>query len=313
MLCVKLSSYAWIGLLLAVFFLIGPKSARAIDCTQTPGDPACLGASSVTAIVTSNISPSLSTVVTDLSELPADGLSSVLITVTAINHDGAPAVGKEVSISSNRGEIETFSVYIGAVLQLGSSGLTNSSGVIRFTARSTAPGQATFTAVAETVTLDDHPTVSFTPLPLISNLVVTVSVPLIGGGTKDLTIFEPVRPTPSGPGQEKTPDTDKLINTQVQLRVPFWEFLLVSLIAILVPLALIWIGWLVRRVRKLLLVEQKGKIKEEQLLAQILSLEQQLAKNQEYDLAQNAYLNQEVAKTEAKLDRIVNPPPTQGP
>lgn len=248
----------------------------------------------VTGTVPPNVDATLSTVATDLVELPADGVSSVLVTVTAKNHDGTPATNLSASITSNRGSVDVFGVYTGNTLADGFSGTTDSNGLIKFTVRSSAPGQATFTVIVDTITLDNKPTVTFTPLPILSNLSLTVQLP----GGKKLTIIQPSTPQATTEHPSTQPATQKLVNTQVELNVSFWAFLLLILLLLASPILLLLLAILILRLRRLMLFGKDRDKKEEELLAKIYALEQQLAQGQQTNLAQAQQLSAQIKQTD---------------
>lgn len=312
MLCARIK-LGLIGLF-ASLLLILPNFSHAnpvVNCIATPTDPACQGQAAVSATVLSRISPSLSSVVTDLIELPADGVSSVLITVTAINQDGTIAADREIGITSNRGNVELFGVFIENNLQEGNSGYTDEFGVIRFTARSLAPGIATFTIRAENIFLNDKPTITFTPLPVINNVVVSVTVPpLPGRPPRRIIIFQPRPPVPTTPTPIPTPDPTKpaeerLINNQIELQIPFWIFVVIAIILLTTPFVFLWIILLFRKVNLLIAREKSSKEKEESLLNQILALEKHQAQNQQLEIQQNIALSQQILQSNSEIKQAL--------
>lgn len=249
----------------------------AVDCVTNPSDPLCATSVVVSATVPSKVSGTLSTVTTNLTELPADGVSSVLITVTVKLVDGTAAANKNVQISSNRGNVDVFSVYVGANLQSGNQALTDANGVVKFTARSAAPGISTFTVVADAVILNSKPSVTFTPLPLLKKLIVSVEIPWKG----QVVIFQPEKP------RIAYPSDNKLVNTQIEIQIPFWVLVIMLLIIVSSPILFILLVVLFFKLRLVLLARDKQQEKEDELLDKIYKMEQTISQGQEVELAKD--------------------------
>jgi len=255
----------------------------------------------ISANVPSFVSPSESTLVSDLSELPADGISSVLFTATIVSGSGSPLVDKDFTLSSNRGEVDTIRCYDGNTLLATNTTKTDAQGIARCIAYSLAPGQATFTGVADTITLDDKPTITFTPLPAISNITVTVELP----GQKKITLIKPSEPIVTTPSLKTPPSENKLVNTQVELLIPFWVFILIILLLIASPFLFSLLVIIYRRLRFYIIADRQQREKEENLLAKIYELEQKLAQGQTVDLQQNVKISQQIAQTEQDIKQAV--------
>ncbi|HUD20546.1 MAG TPA: invasin domain 3-containing protein [Candidatus Saccharimonadales bacterium] len=270
-------------LAIGLFATLSPLVARAQTNVQVTGQ------------VPSVVNGTLSTVVANLVELPADGTSLVIITVTLADKDGNLVAGKDVQLSSNRGSVDIVGAYDGNNLTESSTGTSSSSGIVRFAARSYAAGQATFSTYADNyLTLDEKPTVTFTPLPVLSNLSVTVTLP---GGTT-LTLLQPKAPT-----TEKSDLANKsLVNNQLNLRIPFWAFLVVVIILLLDPILLFLVLYLIRRTKKSFQLQGAYHAKEQEMLGKIDQLEQQIASGQQstYQQGQQLGTKLEMAKTELK-------------
>ncbi len=96
------------------------------------------------------LSPSLSTVVSDINSLQADGVYQATVTVTALNLNSNPLSGQTVTLSSNQSD--TISP---------ASATTNSSGVASFTVSSTTVHNSTLTAAVNGTALNTRPNVAF--------------------------------------------------------------------------------------------------------------------------------------------------------
>jgi len=271
-------------LALLSFFIFAPTIALAQSST-------------ISATVVSSVSPSISTFVSDLSSLPADGTSLVVLTLTTKNKFGTPLPNKSAEVSSNRGEIEKIRCYDGSSLTNDNTATTDTDGVARCVASSTAPGEATFTAVVDTVTINDKPVVTFTPLPISNVVSITITVPplLPGRDPLNVPLFTAEPPGQGQPG-------DKLVNTKVSVSIPFWLFLIVFIFIIAWPILLAVFLSQSRRLRVILEAGEKDQEKEKQLLERILQLEKQI------DTKETAIAVEE--KTiENKIDAATQPPP----
>lgn len=260
------------------------------------------GTVTVTATVPSRVDADLSTVVTDLNELPADDVSSVIITVTIKDNVGTVMANIEVTVTSNRGAVDTIKAYAGSTLTSTNSGTSDSNGVVRFAAHSAAPGQATFTAVAESlVTLKNKPTVNFTPLPVLQNLTIKVKLP--GGG--ELTILEPPKPKTSQPAN---PADKKLVNTQIGFQIPFWVFLLIIIFVITEPLLLAIVIAMSHRMKKSFAAEKRFEAKEQELLQKIYTLEGSISTEAKDIKQETARIEQTLGGTPVESTNAPIPP-----
>lgn len=250
-----------------IFYLLSVSLIFYLLLFISPSSPvAAQTGVSVTANVLSGVSAGTSTFVSDIVQLPADGKSVVVLTATILSKEGQTLPNKEVIVSSNRGDVETVLCYAGSTLTNSRTTLTDTEGKARCVASSEVPGNATFTAVAEGITLEDKPTVTFTPLPFLTNLTIKVNLP--GGG--QLTILEPVKPQPL------TLVTERLVNTDVELQLPFWVLSVVLLSVLAVPGLMITVLKLSGKVRKGYEAEKIALAKEQELLAKIYQLESQI-------------------------------------
>ncbi|MEK7202469.1 MAG: hypothetical protein AAB669_02985 [Patescibacteria group bacterium] len=241
----------------------------------------------VNATVVSSVNAGISTFVSDIVQLPADGKSAVVLTATILSKEGLALPNKQVSVSSNRGDVDTILCYSGSTLTNSRATVTDTEGKARCAASSEVPGNSTFTAVAEGVTLDDKPTVTFTPLPFLTNLTIKINLP--GGG--QLTVLEPAKPKPSKPANER------LVNTDVELQIPFWVLLVIILFFLTEPVLIILILRLSRKVRRGFAAEKLALAKEQELLAKIYQLESRVVQTA-------AVIEQEVRQIESPT-----PPP----
>ncbi|MCR4277770.1 MAG: hypothetical protein NUV85_02025 [Candidatus Berkelbacteria bacterium] len=246
-------------LALASFFVLAPTIVFAQDTI-------------VKATVVSSVDSTRSTFVSDLASLPADGTSLVILTATIVDDHDIPLPNKEVVVTSNRGDVDTINCYSGSTLTNSRTATTDSEGKARCAASSSAAGNATFTAVAEGITLDNKPTVTFTPLPILTNLTIKVKLP--GGGT--LTILEPPAPSTEKTPTPASPSTNKLVNTGVEFNVPFWVLLMIILFFITEPILIVLVLRLTRRMRLGFEAEKRFVAKEQELLAKIYQLESQV-------------------------------------
>lgn len=254
----------------------------------------------VSATVPTQASAGHSSLVSDVQTLPADGSSKVTLTATIVDDSNTPVIGAAVVVTSDRGSVDTVLCYDTSSTLTGSnSSTTDNDGIVRCIAISEAPGQATFSArVDDQVTLDDKPVVTFTALPVLQNLTVTVTLP----GGKKLTILQPPAKTPSTPPAPSpapgTPlshqsGTGQLVNTGINVEIPFWNLVFYLLLVTLVPILFVIILLLIRRIRLLLATEKLNREKEEELLKKIYLLEQQTAQTTQAIEQQTETISQE--------------------
>jgi lysophospholipase L1-like esterase len=129
----------------------------------------------------------ISTVSAFPSSVKANGIATSTITVTLLASNGSPAVGKSVTLASNRGATDTISA---------ASGPSNVSGAVTFTVTSLTTGTPVFTATDTTdgVTVTQTASVTFTANPPASSGQSTVtaspaSVPANGSSTATVTVM----------------------------------------------------------------------------------------------------------------------------
>jgi hypothetical protein len=126
-------------------FVTIDNATRTITATLSNTNPNAV----CTITNTQLISPALSTVTADLSEVPADGTSASTITVTLRDGAGELVVGKTVSLSVDTGSSDITLV-------------TNENGVATFTVTNTvAEGPITYTADADGITITPSVQVEF--------------------------------------------------------------------------------------------------------------------------------------------------------
>jgi hypothetical protein len=252
----------------------------------------------INATVVSSVDPAISTFVSDLSSLPADGTSLVVLTATILDDHSIPLPNKAVVVTSNRGEVDTIKCYSGNTLTNSSSATSDSNGKARCAASATAAGNATFTAVAEGITLTNKPTVTFTPLPVLTNLTITVTLP--GGGT--LTILEPPKKPAQTPTTPAEPSTKKLVNTGIEFSIPFWVLLILVLFFLTEPILIILVLRLTNKVRRGFAAEKLALAKEQELLAKVYLLESQVVQTA-------SDIEREVRQIESPAQPQTLPPP----
>ncbi|MEK7171127.1 MAG: Ig-like domain-containing protein [Patescibacteria group bacterium] len=258
--------------------------------------PVAKAESTISADVLSGVSADTSTFISDIIQLPADGKSVVILTATILSKEGKTLPNKEVIVTSNRGDVDTVLCYSGNTLTNSHKTVTDLDGTARCVASSEVPGNATFTAVAEGITLDDKPTITFTPLPFLTNLTIKVKLP--GGGS--LTILEPVQPKPSKPANER------LVNTDVELQIPFWVLLVIILFFLTEPILIILILRLSRKVRRGFEAEKLALAKEQELLTKIYQLESRVVQTA-------SAIEQEVRQLESPNQPLAPSPLTPPP
>ena len=151
----------------AVFTVNSSRAGTSIYTATNISDTPNITLSTTTSVTyqLAPLSPSLSTVVSDVNSLQADGVYQATVTVTALNLGSNPLSGQTVTLSSN--QADTISP---------ASATTNSSGVATFTISSTTVHTSTLTAAVNSTTLNAQPNVAFVAMvPDLSQSSLTLS------------------------------------------------------------------------------------------------------------------------------------------
>ncbi|MBI5071357.1 Ig-like domain-containing protein [Candidatus Falkowbacteria bacterium] len=135
------------------------------------------------------VSASLSTVSASPTSVTADGSSVSVIIATIKNSSGSALSGKTVTVSSSRGATDTIAIV---------NGTTDASGKAYFQAHSNTPGSATFTAVADGVTVDQTASVVFTGVVSSSvsasrSSVLAIPASVVADGSSYSVVYVTVR------------------------------------------------------------------------------------------------------------------------
>lgn len=115
-----------------------------------------------------------STVTANPTNLPADGISTSIVTVTLKNVLNQPVTGKTVTLVSSRGASETISA---------ASGPSDASGIVTFGVKSSTPGSPYFTAsnVTDSIKISQTATVTFAAST--NKDILTFTFPTYGAAT----------------------------------------------------------------------------------------------------------------------------------
>lgn len=117
----------------------------------------------VNANVLPNVDDDLSTFAAAPTSVPADGIALSTLVVTARNAANQVLPNKFVTITSSRGLLDFIDCDLANETSTQqNTGTTNASGRLTCFVSSTTIGLSTYTAVVDTVTLKDKPTVNFT-------------------------------------------------------------------------------------------------------------------------------------------------------
>lgn len=117
----------------------------------------------VNANVLPNVDDDLSTFTAAPTSVPADGIALSTLVVTARNAANQVLPNKFVTITSSRGLLDFIDCDLANETSTQqNTGTTNASGRLTCFVSSTTIGLSTYTAVVDTVTLKDKPTVNFT-------------------------------------------------------------------------------------------------------------------------------------------------------
>ena len=139
-----------------------------------------------TATVTFTVGPvnaGSSTVSASPTSVPANGVGTSTITVTLKDAHGNPVAGRTVTLASSRGAVDTISA---------ASGLSNVSGAVTFTVKSSTMGASVYTATDTTdgVTVTQTAAVMYASVSAANSTVVAspASVPANGVGNSTITV-----------------------------------------------------------------------------------------------------------------------------
>ncbi len=209
----------------------------------------------VTATVPSKACPQFTIISTNVPEALADNSQKILVTVLLKDCEEAILPDTLVTLTTNRGAVDhaDFVTASGEVLTqgygTGVNGNTNAEGVVYFNLYTEVPGEVTVFLKADNLILLGTKQVKFLALPFPKNISISVTIPPIIGkiipgynekkGT--LPIFVP---------ENQQFDDAKIVNMGVDLRLPFWLFLLLTLILIAIPVLSTTNIFLLRRIRK---------------------------------------------------------------
>lgn len=153
--------------------------------------------SAVVQFVAGAASPSSSTVTASRSSLLDDGMQSSTITVTLVDSAGHPAAGRAVSLAGSSGTNSQIAPLLIADSSSGCSGsqapagTTDCTGTAEFSVTDASPESVTYTATDSTdaTTIDQRPTVTFTPPPSPDASTMVASPPTVAAdGTSTSTI-----------------------------------------------------------------------------------------------------------------------------
>ena len=125
-------------------YTIGTFTADAVSQVIGLGGDGVLNAVQVRGadnVVPGGVDAGISTVFSSVASIVPDGATTATIAVTLKDANGFRVSGKSVTLSSSRGAVDSISP---------ASGLSNASGVVSFTVKSSTAGQSVFTATDAT-------------------------------------------------------------------------------------------------------------------------------------------------------------------
>ncbi len=144
------------------------------------------------------VSASKSTVVTDYISIPADGTFKATITVTLKNDADQPITGKTVTLTANPAPSTL-------IIEQATSNVSDSSGQVKFTVRSSAQGESVFSA-----SVNDNPVVFINQ---------TVTIKFTAPGTAAVAAPSTGTGTPEGGFLPAGPITGTVIAYRLRVRV----------------------------------------------------------------------------------------------
>lgn len=202
----------------------------------------------ITGTVPSAVSSSKSTVVADLSSIPADNSTTVTITISLVDDSNNPLPNKTIVLTSSRNGLDNIRCYVGTQLQNTNQTQSDSNGTAKCLVSSSTAGKSVMTAVAEGVTLSDQPSITFTPLPTVSKVIITIPTPL--GPVNLLPPF-------GKPDLNHTSGSANLPAGTVALEVPYSLVVSVSIFFLILLLIMVILLFYLHKIRSLVKAEQQ--------------------------------------------------------
>jgi len=215
----------------------------------------------VSATIESPVSKDESYSNLNTTEVLADPVNNpILLTVYLLDSNKKPVSGREVLVTSNRGNVDIieatskisqFQIQAAEVSAM-QKDRTDNEGKVSFRITSFIPGKAILQILADNVVKLEEQTVLFKPLPFPTNLTLSVAVPF---SQKEWTIFSPRLQEGNLSSLQK--ETKLLSNTGTKIKLNFWAVFLAFALIIFSPFFIL-LNFI--NVRKLRLMENEQSL-----------------------------------------------------
>lgn len=207
----------------------------------------------VSAFIESQVSAENSVVLPSSDETLADPVNHpLLITVKLMDKSGQALSGKEVTLTSSRGEVDIIEATSkiaarqanGDVVAM-QTDYTNDNGLVSFRVTSFIPGDVILSATADGYVSLTDTKVHFTALPLPAYLILSTDLPF---SDKEFVFLSPDIPEQYLSPLQKS--TKGLQEIGTKIKIPFWFLLAILVSIIAVPLVIFHNLFVLRRIRR---------------------------------------------------------------
>ncbi len=246
--------FIFLTLIVLSSYLLIPISVQAI----TPAEAETVN---VGAQVDSPVSAENSSIQLNAQEVLADPVNHpILLTVYLLDSNRKPVAGREVLVTSNRGNVDIieatakisqFQVQAAEVSAM-QKDKTDNEGQVSFRITSFIPGKSILQVLADNVVKLEEQIVQFKPLPFPTNLTISVAVPF---SEKEWVIFSPRLQEENLSALQKESKT--LVNPGTKIKLNFWVVFLALALIIFSPL-FIYLNFI--NVRKIRLIENEQSL-----------------------------------------------------
>lgn len=214
---------------------------------------------SVHASVDSSVSAPRSSISLSENETLADPENHpILMTVYLSDADGNALPDIKVVTNSSRGTIDIIELFSedGQSVLASNSGKTDSNGTIKFRLSSYTPGNAIFSVLADSIINLSSQSVNFLPLPFPGNIEVTVTLPsaisrIIGRSSNEAKKIVLIpKAELQAPSTATRAEAKKVAIIGTELSIPFWIFVLLCILFVVLPILAVLNLYFVIKYRK---------------------------------------------------------------
>jgi len=177
----------------------------------------------------------------------------ILLTVYLLDSNRKPVAGREVTVTSNRGNVDIieatskisqFQIKAAEISTI-QKDKTDNEGKVSFRITSFISGKAILQIIADNIVKLKEQTIQFAPLPFPANLTISVAMPF---SQKEWTIFSPRLQEENLSSLQKEAKT--LVNPGTKIKLNFWAVFLALALIILSPFFILLNFINVRKLRK---------------------------------------------------------------